>query len=194
MRTVKLGKAFYRGSEVTGIARALLGKVLVCRSGRRTTSGIIVETEAYSWRERGCHAFGNRMTARNASMFGAGGICYVYRCYGIHHLLNLVTGEKGMGEAVLIRAVEPLEGLKWMEERYGREGRLTNGPGKLTKAMGITTGLDGADLVTGPVWVEDRRLPRPEIGEGPRIGIDYAGADASLPWRFWVMGNPWVSR
>lgn len=194
MSAVVLKKSFYRQAVVTGIARDLLGKVLVSRIGRRTTSGIIVETEAYSWQERGCHAFGNRMTTRNASMFEAGGILYIYRCYGIHHLLNVVTGQKGMGEAVLIRALEPLEGLKWMEARTGSSARITSGPGKLTKAMGITTDLDGSDLKSAPVWIEDRGILIPEISTGPRIGIDYAGPDAALPWRFWMAENPWVSK
>jgi len=191
---MKLGKAFYRQEEVTMVARALVGKVLVSQIGRRTTAGIIVETEAYSWRERGCHAFGNRITPRNASMFEAGGVAYIYRCYGIHNLLNFVTGREGSGEAVLIRALQPLVGLKWMEERCGNPRRITSGPGKLTRALAITTEHDRMDLVNGRIWVEDRGEDLPKIIAGPRIGIDYAGDDAALPWRFSLMGNPWVSR
>ena len=194
MRPVVLKKSFYRQGEVIDIARALLGKMLVSRIGRRTTSGMIVETEAYSWKERGCHAYGNKMTPRNASMFQNGGILYVYRCYGIHHLLNVVTGQEGMGEAVLVRALEPDMGLRWMEMRTGSSGKVTSGPGKLTKAMGITTDLDGSALGAAPVWIEDHGIHLNKISSGPRIGIDYAGADAALPWRFWVTNNPWVSK
>lgn len=194
MSPVILQQSFYRQGDVTEIARALLGKVLVSRHGKRMTSGIIVETEAYSWQERGCHAYGNKMTPRNAAMFEAGGILYIYRCYGIHNLLNVVTGQQGMGEAVLVRALEPIKGLKWMEERTGNSQRVTSGPGKLTKAMGITTDLNGSDLNSSPVWIEDQGITFRQISTGPRIGIDYAGADADLPWRFWVAKNPWVSR
>ena len=189
-----LKKSFYRREDVTLVARELLGKVLVTHMDRRITAGIIVETEAYSWQERGCHAWNNRMTPRNAPMFEPGGIAYVYRCYGIHNLLNLVTGQKGSASAVLIRALEPVDGLKWMERRSADVRKPTSGPGKLTRAMGITDRHDRTDLITGNIWVEDRGVVPNEICAGARIGIDYAGDDARLPWRFTMAGNRWVSR
>jgi DNA-3-methyladenine glycosylase len=193
---MKLGKPFYRHTDVCHIARALLGKYLFTRIGD-LTGGIIVETEAYSWREKGCHAYGNKKTPRNSIMFQSGGVAYVYKCYGIHHLFNVVTGNAENAEAVLIRAIEPFEGESQMLLRAGRSsGKITAGPGKLTRALGIDQSFNGADLCGDSVWIEDRdmQIKSEIIIASPRIGIDYAGVDAKLPWRFSIAQNDFVSR
>lgn len=195
---MKLEMEFYQRKDVVKISRELLGKVLVTRLEGKTTSGIIVETEAYSWRERGSHAFGAKLTPRTSVMFREGGHAYVYLCYGMHHLFNVVTNREGIAEAVLIRALEPLEGISEMVSRRGENvklNQLTSGPGKLTKSMGIDRSLNGKLLSDGEIWIEDRKnVPASQVVRGRRIGIDYAGKDALLPWRFTVKGNPWVSR
>lgn len=196
---MKLPKSFYQRSDVVKIARELLGKVLFTNVNGTVTGGMIVETEAYSWKERGCHAYGGKKTQRNAVMFEDGGHAYVYLCYGMHHLFNVVTNKKGVADAILIRALEPVEGIEEMQHR--REGlknnfHLTSGPGKLTKAMGIDRKWNGKLLLDDEVWIEggNSKLSTKNIVASPRIGIDYAGDDANLPWRFTIKGNKWVSK
>lgn len=193
-----LAEAFYRRRSVTLIAKELLGKRLFTKFKGTITSGMIVETEAYSCKEKGCHAYQNRMTRRNEVMFGKGGLAYVYLCYGIHHLFNVVTNQEGVADAVLIRALQPTEGTAEMIKRTGAVpgGRLTAGPGKLTKALGIDRSHNGIDLQSGKIWIEDdgMKVKKTEILASPRIGIDYAGADALLPWRFTLKDNPWVTK
>ncbi len=194
-----LSEAFYRRNDVVTIARELLGKQLFTRVGDQLTGGLIVETEAYSWREKGCHAYGGRMTSRNAAMFKGGGRSYVYLCYGMHHLFNVVTNTEGKADAVLIRAIEPLTGLEIMESRRGNLSspyQLTSGPGKLSRALHIDRSWNGLSLTEQKVWIETDglMLSQQSIQVSKRIGIDYAGADANLPWRFSVKDNPWVSR
>lgn len=196
---MKLPESFYQRKNVVRIARDLLGKVLFTNVGGQLTAGKIVETEAYSWIERGCHAYGGRKTDRNAIMFEKGGYTYVYLCYGIHHLFNIVTNREGTADAVLIRGLEPVEGMSFMEQRRGLSAdsiRLTSGPGKLSQAMGIDRKLNGKFLLDSEVWVEDigDRIPAHQIVTSLRIGIDYAGEDAQLPWRFSILNNPWVSK
>lgn len=192
-------KSFFIRRKVTGVAADLLGKLLVSELNGKRTSGIIVETEAYSWQERGCHAWQNHKTPRNSTMFLEGGFAYVYLCYGIHNMLNVVTGREGFGEAVLIRALEPVDGIEIMKQRTGArsEHRITSGPGKLTRALGITKSLDKSDLLKpeAPLYIEEPgiRLSYMQIDKSPRIGINYAGDDALLPWRFSIRSNPWVS-
>ncbi len=180
------------------IARELLGKCLFTRKQGKTTGGIIVETEAYSSKEKGCHAYRNRMTKRNEVMFREGGHAYVYLCYGIHNLFNVVTNVEGDADAVLIRALEPVEGIPLMMKRVSAQSevRITSGPGKLTKALAIDRKLNGELLWSKQLWVEDsgNRIHPPDILASPRIGIDYAGKDALLPWRFTVKGNTWLSK
>lgn len=192
-----LPDSFYVRSDVTRIAKDLVGKVLVSTINGQTTSGLIVETEAYSYQERGCHAFNSRMTERNQVMFGAGGHAYVYLCYGVHHLFNVVTNVPGKAEAVLIRALQPLTGEPVMMTRMNaiNQSRITSGPGKLTKALGIDRTLNGATLISSELWIEmGEKVPLKSIVVTTRIGIDYAGKDARLPWRFYWRGNEWISR
>lgn len=193
-----LKDAFYQRTSVTQIARELLGKGLFTRIGRKTTAGIIVETEAYSWKERGCHAYQGKMTARNEVMFRKGGLAYVYLCYGMHNLFNVVTNQEGKADAVLIRALEPIEGIDEMMKRMNASmpRRITAGPGKLTRAMGIDRKHNGEALTSKSVWVADvgHKVGSRHIEASSRIGIDYAGSDALLPWRFTLKDNEWVSR
>jgi len=196
---MKLTESFYERTNVVKIARELLGKCLFANSDGVITSGMIIETEAYSWKERGCHAYDGRMTSRNKIMFDRGGHAYVYLCYGVHNLFNVVTNRKGIADAVLIRAIEPVSGLDEMKKRRGdlqNPYHLTSGPGKLTKALGIDRSFNGKFLLNHDVWIEDigERVSGKQIVTSKRIGIDYAGKDAKLPWRFTVKGNKWVSK
>jgi len=196
---MKLAETFYQRSNVVKIARELLGKGLFTKVDNITTGGIIVETEAYSWKERGCHAYDSRKTERNAVMFGKGGHSYVYLCYGMHNLFNIVTNSENVADAVLIRALEPLEGIDEMKRRRGtlsNDFHLTSGPGKLTKALGIDRKWNGKFLLGNEIWVEDFGMAysKKVVEASHRIGIDYAGEDAKLPWRFTVKGNLWLSK
>jgi len=196
---MKLPESFYQRSDVVVIARELLGKTLFTQANGMITGGIIVETEAYSWKERGCHAYGGKKTDRNAIMFDSGGHAYVYLCYGIHHLFNVVTNKPGIADAVLIRALEPVEGLAEMHRRHAGlkdDIQLTSGPGKLTRALGIDRKWNGKLLLDNEVWIEEHglRFSGRSIEASPRIGIDHAGDDAKLPWRFTIRGNKWISK
>ena len=196
---MKLDESFYLRTNVVKIARELLGKGLFTNLDGVITGGIIVETEAYSWKERGCHAYGAKKTQRNAVMFEKGGHSYVYLCYGMHHLFNVVTNQAGVADAILVRAIEPTTGLEEMQIRRGNMANhfhLTSGPGKLTKALGIDRKLNGKFLTDTEVWLEDlgEKISLKRIEATPRIGIDYAGEDAKLPWRFTIRDNAWVSR
>ncbi|MGB3618098.1 MAG: DNA-3-methyladenine glycosylase [Catalinimonas sp.] len=187
-----LPPSFYERDDVVRIARELLGMRCVSRVGGVPTAGEIVETEAYRGHDdRACHACDRRTgqtrpTPRTATMFGPAGRAYVYLCYGIHHLLNVVTNRAGRADAVLIRGLYPAEGLDVMRERRNHQPNLTTGPGNVTQALGITTAHNGLDLRGDTLWIEDRGLrPPPEtIRAAPRVGVDYAGEDALRPWRF----------
>jgi DNA-3-methyladenine glycosylase len=196
---MRINESFYTGRPVTDLARALLGKILITKAHGSRTAGIIVETEAYSWTERGCHAYNNRRTPRTEIMFGPGGHAYVYLCYGVHELFNVVTGSEGVAEAVLVRAIEPIEGEDIMARRRGpltSRYALTSGPGKLTKAMDISRKHNGVSLSGNRVWIEDQgeRFGGSMVGASARIGMNFPGRDARLPWRYFVKGNPWVSK
>jgi DNA-3-methyladenine glycosylase len=184
----KLPRSFYLGGDVVAIARDLLGKVLVTRFDGTTTAGIICETEAYAGAgDRASHAYAGRRTRRNEVMYTEGGTAYVYLCYGIHHLFNVVTSPTDIPHAVLIRAIHPIDGIDLMRERRGTGARLsTSGPGTLTQALGIRTSHNGTDLLSDTIYMEDRSIvvPSGAVITGPRIGVDYAGADALLPYRF----------
>lgn len=192
-----LPASFYEHKDVVLIARGLLGKTLVSLIDGKLTTGLIVETEAYSYRERGCHAYNNKMTERNKVMFEQGGVAYVYLCYGVHNLFNVVTNKAGKADAVLVRALQPVTGEETMLARMKTNSlkRITSGPGKLTKALGIDRKLNGVSLVNSDLWIEEgKKILKSEITQATRIGIDYAGEDAKLPWRFYLKGNEWVSK
>ena len=199
MSAIKLTPQFFMRPDVVQIARELLGMVLVTETDGVRTAAKIVETEAYAAMDKASHSHSNRRTRRTEPMFGAGGTAYVYRCYGIHHLFNISTNVADVAEAVLIRGVEPLEGAEIMQARRGLEvmsPKVSAGPGNVTVAMGISGNLTGKDVFSDALWIEDRGLrPAPEaIAVGTRVGVAYAGEDAYLPYRFWIAGNPWVSK
>lgn len=186
-----LPKSFYENPDVVDVSRNLLGKVLCSTIDSIFTSGIITETEAYCGRnDKACHANNGLRTVRTEVMYGEPGYAYIYLCYGIHHLLNVVTNKKGLADAVLIRAVKPLDGKESMIGRrnIGKKKNLANGPGKLTQALGITKELNATNLSKPPLWIEDRGITfkKQEVQVSPRIGVDYAEEDALKPWRFFV--------
>lgn len=207
MKLQPLPLAFYLRTDVVQVAQDLLGKTLVTTFKGIRTSGRITETEAYrAPDDRACHAYGNRRTTRTEVMFQEGGRAYIYLCYGIHHLFNVVTGPSDMAHAVLIRAIEPLEGLEYMFERRGLKHnplksiptQLTTGPGAMAQAMGLHTRQTGSSLLLpeSQIWIEDNHPPvsPDEMVSGPRIGVDYAGECAAWPWRFWVKNTPFVKK
>jgi len=195
----KLPREFYTRSNVVLVARELLGKLLVVphESGKRV-SGMIVEVEAYRGPEdRASHAYGGRRTRRTETMYQEGGVAYVYFVYGMYNQFNVVTNVKDIPHAILVRALEPVEGLEMMRTRrhLQPDRNLTNGPGKLCIAMGIDRSLDKADLLGQEVWIEEYlKVSRGRILKGPRVGIDYAGEWVTTPWRFWIKGNLNVSK
>ncbi len=193
---VKIPKSFYEREDVVKIAQELLGKYIFTKIDGVLCGGMIVETEAYNGRiDKACHAYRKR-TARTEIMYQSGGIAYIYLCYGIHHLFNIVTNQYGMADAVLVRAIDPTEGFAQMTERHGSSQRkIANGPGKLSRALGITTKLNGIDLSGDKVYLaEHKSQKKPKIAVDKRIGVDYAGEDALLPWRFYIKDNEWVSK
>jgi len=191
--------SFYQRENVFQIARELLGKVVVTKWNKVITSGRIVEVEAYNGViDKASHAFGGRRTARNEVMYAEGGVAYVYLCYGIHHLFNVVTNAKEEPHAILIRALEPIKGIDEMLRRVGKEKSdhtLTRGPGNLSKALGIFTSHSGNSLQSKKLYIAEDRISfsKMEIIASPRIGVGYAGKDALLPYRFYIIGNPFVS-
>ncbi len=191
MKPRRLPRSFYRRDDVVMIARELLGKALCTRFNGRLTSGWITETEAYAGVvDRASHAWAGRRTARNEVMYGAGGVAYVYLCYGIHHLFNVVTHGPGVPHAVLVRAIEPVDGVEVMRRRRSSHaGPFTTGPGTLSQALGIHTRHSGTDLLGDRIWIEDRAIAiAPEdIIAGPRVGVRYAGEHALLPYRFRIV-------
>jgi len=194
-----LPTSYYQSSDVVALAKDLLGKVLITRFDQQLTSGIIVETEAYKGPEdKACHAYNNKRTPRTEVMFHQGGISYVYLIYGIHHLFNVVTGKTDEPHAVLIRAIQPLEGIPTMLHRRNMTEmayRLTAGPGVLSQALGINKKANKLDITQPSLNIENQGqlLSNPEIIASPRVGVSYAGEDANLPWRFRIKNNPWTS-
>jgi DNA-3-methyladenine glycosylase len=190
---MKLPKSYYQDENVVGLAHSFLGKVLVTNISGTITSGIITETEAYAGvGDRASHAWGDRRTDRTAPMYQDGGIAYVYLIYGIYSLFNIVTAPAGRPHAVLVRGIQPLEGTDLMMERRGtkRMKGLSDGPGKLSIALGIHYADSGEDLSGKRIWIEDRGIAADPslIRTGPRIGVEYAGEDAGLPYRFLLEG------
>jgi DNA-3-methyladenine glycosylase len=194
----KLPLHFYLREDVLTIAKELLGKVLVTSWEGETTSGRIVETEAYAGElDRASHASKGR-TERTAVMFGSGGRAYVYLCYGIHQMFNIVTAAEGVPHAILIRAVEPLEGKEIMLERTGKkvwDKSITSGPGRVGKALGFHTSQCGVSLQSRELYIADDgyEVKEEDIVASPRIGVDYAGEHAEWHYRFYLKNNPYVS-
>lgn len=182
------------------VARALLGKILVHHGRGGLTAGRIVEVEAYRGpADRAAHTWGGRRTPRNETMWGPAGHLYVYFTYGMHYCCNVVTRDAGRPEAVLVRALEPLEGMGLMRRRRGNaalpDAALCRGPANLCRAMGIDRRADGTDLTRGRIVLLDApMIAARRVARAPRIGIAYAGTDAALPWRFFVCETAAVSR
>ena len=195
----KLQADFYQREDVLLISRELLGKVLCTNFHGKLTSGIIVETEAYAGvTDKASHAYGGRRTKRTETMYAKGGSAYVYLCYGIHHLFNIVTNKENIPHAVLIRAIQPRDGIEIMLQRRNKkkvDQSLTAGPGSLTRALGITVKDSGTLLMDNLIWLEDQNInyTNQDILATTRVGVQYAGKDAQNPWRFQVENSPWVS-
>lgn len=196
----KLSNDFYRRDDVVNISRELLGKHLFVNTENEITGGIIVETEAYRGPEDvGSHAFNNRRTARNEIMYGTGGVVYMYICYGIHNMLNIVTGMENTAHAILIRALQPTTGIEIMRERrsvFNDDNRLCRGPGALAQALALRKVHNGISLQDNEIWIEDHGLlfNDDETIAGPRIGLNIDEPYKSIPWRFYKKGDPNVSK
>lgn len=184
----KLPLSFYQNPDVCAVARELLGKELLVNSDGVTTGGIIIDTEAYAGAcDRACHSYNYRRTPRNESMYRSGGTVYVYICYGIHHLFNVVTSEEGDPQGVMIRAIHPTQGIEQMlanRKKSKIDKTFTNGPGALTAALGITIAHNGLSLEGDRIYIRESGVKMGPIKVGTRIGVDYAGSDALLPYRF----------
>lgn len=196
---LKLPLDYYLHEDVLFLSRDLLGKCLMTCIDSCVTGGIIVETEAYrAPDDRASHAYGYRLTPRNEAMYAEGGICYIYRCYGIHSLFNIVTHREGVPHAILIRSIQPTVGVDTMLKRRRKENlcrAVAGGPGMLTQALGIDDSYNKTSLASDFIWLEDQgvNISPQEIVSSPRVGVDYAGEDALLPWRFRIKNNPWTS-
>jgi len=195
----KLPASFYHRTNVVTIAKELLGKLLVTTFNGEVTAGRIVETEAYNGIvDKASHSYGGRRTNRTETMYAAGGIAYVYLCYGIHHLFNVVTNVQDTPHAILIRAIEPVKGTDIMLRRMKKEKAdysIGRGPGNVSKALGISVVHTRLSLLQNEIYIaDDGTVIKPsQIATGPRIGVDYAAEDALLPYRFYVKGNHYVS-
>lgn len=195
----KLQKSFYERDDVLKIAQDLLGKVLITTFDGLLTSARIVETEAYAGViDKASHAWNGRRTNRTEIMYATGGTAYVYLCYGIHHLFNVVTNKMDTPHAILIRAAEPVEGIETMLKRTKKKKAdftLTKGPGNVAKALGIFTKHNGLNLLSDEIYIADDgfKLAKNMITATPRIGVDYAGEDAKLPYRFIIKDSKYVS-
>jgi len=197
---LKLNSDYYLNEDVISLAKDLLGKVLYTKIEGEITAGVITETEAYfGIKDKASHAFGSRRTARTETMFAQGGIAYVYLCYGIHNLFNVVTSPKDNPNAVLVRSIEPLIGVEIIEERRGmprNKAAISSGPGSAAKALGIDRKFNAKDLSGDEIWIEDHQIyfNPDQISISPRVGVAYAQEHALLPLRFFVKGNKYVSK
>lgn len=196
----KLQFSYYLNPDVLFLAKDLLGKVLFTQINGEVTAGIIVETEAYfGVKDKASHAYGGRRTNRTETLYSEGGVSYVYLCYGIHHLFNVVSSVGDEPHAVLIRGIEPLIGKDIMELRRNMpaaKAAISSGPGSAAKALGIDRSFNQKELTGEEIWIEDHciRYNPDEIISTPRVGVAYAQEDALLPWRFFVKGNKYVSK
>ena len=197
---MKLPFSYYLNQDVLFLAKDLLGKVLFTQINGEITAGIIVETEAYfGIQDKASHAYGGRRTNRTETLYQQGGVSYVYLCYGIHNLFNVVSSVEGEPHAVLIRAIEPLVGLDIMETRRkiaATKAAISSGPGSAAKALGIDRTFNEKELSGEEIWIEDHaiRYTPDQIAAVPRVGVAYAQEDALLPWRFFVKDNKYVSK
>ncbi|MES2565303.1 MAG: DNA-3-methyladenine glycosylase [Bacteroidota bacterium] len=187
----KLKASYYLNTDVVFLAKHLIGKTLCTNINSVLTSGIITETEAYNGViDKASHAYGERRTNRTETMYSKGGVSYVYLCYGIHRLFNIVTNSNGTPHAILIRAIYPIKGLEEIIIRRGAKfsDKLCVGPGKVSQALGIDLIHNNISLTGKEIWLQDDRIHinEKDIQVGPRIGVDYAGEDAKLPYRFWT--------
>ncbi len=195
----KLPLSFYQQKDVVEIARQLVGKIVLTNFDGLTTSGRIVETEAYvALIDKASHSYNGRRTAKNEHMYAAAGTAYVYICYGMHQMLNVVTNNEDVPDAILIRAIEPLEGIDEMLKRTGKkqlDNTLTRGPGNLAKALGIFKQHSGLKLMNSHIniYSDDFYITNDLIGSSKRIGVESAGPDSLLPYRFYLRGNKYVS-
>lgn len=196
----KLNPNFFQTDNVQKIAKDLLGKVIVTCFDGKVTSGVIVETEAYEGHtDKASHAYENKRTERTEVMYQDGGVAYIYLIYGLHQMFNVVTGGKDTPHAVLIRAVEPIDGLEFMLQRRKKlraEYTLTRGPGAVAEAFGLGLNHNGSSVCSELIWIEDRgtKIPEANVTAGPRIGVEYAEEHSELPYRFYIKGNNWVSK
>ncbi|MCX3265389.1 DNA-3-methyladenine glycosylase [Pedobacter agri] len=197
---MKLSRGYYVNEDVLHLAKDLLGKVLFTNIQGEVSAGIIVETEAYfGISDKASHAYGGRRTNRTETMFSEGGVAYVYLCYGMHNLFNVVSSKINDPHAILIRAIEPLIGKELMEERRKMvfaKPAISSGPGSAAKALGIDRSFNAKDLTGNEIWIEDHQISMDdnEIMAVPRVGIAYAQEHAALPWRFYIKGNKYVSK
>lgn len=197
---MKLPAHYYHNPNVLAIARDLIGKYILTKINDCVTGGYIVESEAYNGAlDKASHAYGNKITPRTKTMFMSGGVVYVYLCYGIHEMFNIVTSAEGEPHAILIRAIEPTEGIDEMLLRRkmpGLKPNITSGPGSVAKALGISRKINAVSLQGDSIWLEDRGLSfiDDEVAAVPRVGVNYAGDDAFLPYRFYLKGNIYVSK
>lgn len=195
----KIPLSFYSRKDVVLIAKELIGKIIVTNFNGIITSGRIVETEAYiGITDKASHSFGGRRTARNEHMYAAPGTAYIYICYGMHQMLNIVTNDKEIPDAILIRAIEPIKGIDSMLKRTGKKDldkTLTRGPGNVGKALGIFKYHSGLHLLDEKIYLQDDglKIPKDNIGISKRTGVESAGDDALLPYRFYLKGNKYVS-
>ena len=195
----KLRVQFYERTDVILIARELIGKIIVTNFDGLITSARIVETEAYiGITDRASHSHGGKRTARNEHMYANAGTTYVYICYGMHHLFNVVTNKKDVPDAVLVRAVQPLTGIETMLKRTGKlklDSSLTKGPGNAAKALGISKINSGINLLKNEIYIADDgfEVEHEHVGISRRIGVEGAGDAALLPYRFYLKGNKYVS-
>lgn len=197
---MKLKEEYYLNEDVVSLAKDLLGKILYTKIDNEITAGIIVETEAYfGIKDKASHAYGGRRTNRTETMYGNGGIAYVYLCYGMHNLFNIVSSKENDPHAVLIRGIEPLIGIDIIEQRRNMphtKGAISAGPGSAAKALGIDKTFNAKNLTGDEIWIEDHdiRYQDENIAATPRVGIAYAKEHALLPWRFFIKGNNYVSK
>lgn len=196
----RISTEYFLNSDVVHLAKDLIGKKVCTLRDDQLTTGIITETEAYNGRtDKACHAYGGLKTKRTETIYRKGGIAYIYLCYGIHHLLNFVTNYENLADAILIRAIEPVEGIETMMQRRQKtklDKTLTSGPGTLTQALGLSTQQNGASLNSDWLWLEEAptAIKAKDIVTTTRIGIDYAEEDALLPWRFYLSSSRFVSK